>query len=117
MERWRLDRLRRVANMARAYSRATGATTLEQALHRLHDHKGDLTAVWKVPDPTLQRYVGIAWERENECNLEHLTMVEYQSKLWEGRLDPAPQDPSVLKVCSLANFRRAKIYTIARLWG
>ena len=74
-ETHRLDRMLRVFQKAMTLALRDGLDgELGATLAGLHDHKGDLTATWSSDQAArpLLKYVELAWENENECNISHV---------------------------------------------
>jgi hypothetical protein len=75
----------RIVRLARVYATAiTGLSDQDErrefaeSLHRLHDHKGELTAVWCC-EPCYRQWsplVDQAWSEEAECNIRHISERE-----------------------------------------
>ena len=72
----RLDRVLTAFQKAMTLAMADGKHgQLKSALKKLHDSKGDLTAVWASAEAcmSLRRYVEAAWQDECEWHVVHKT--------------------------------------------
>lgn len=76
-ETYRLDRMLKIYHKAMTVAAVDGVDfRLREGLLRLHDHKGQLTVVWRAQAfcSNLHAYVSKAWEDCNETEIVHEDM-------------------------------------------
>jgi hypothetical protein len=94
-----MDRLEGIVRTMRVIADVTGQAGASSSMHRVHDHKGELTVVWRAQGLHLRRHVEAAWRSYDECNIKHLMMDEYQRELAAGRL----AEPSIPRASASYN--------------